>query len=38
MRLLYSKSEVNNNRFAIYHMYYKEKPGITESTHNFFLY
>ena len=38
MRLLYGKLEENNYRFNIYHPYYKEKPGITESAHNLFLF
>lgn len=28
MRLLYSKLEADNNLFAIYHLFYKEKPEI----------
>lgn len=28
IRLLYSKPEADNYRFAIYHMHYKEKPDL----------
>ena len=38
MRLLYDQQETNNHRFAIYHLYYNKKPGMTESIHNSFLY
>ena len=34
MRLLYGEPKADNHRFAVYHLHYKEKPGITESTHN----
>ncbi len=38
MRPLYGKSKVDNDRFDIYHPYYKEKLGMTEfgiGSHNF---
>ena len=34
MKPLYSESEADNYRFAIYHPNYKEKPGMTESAYN----
>ena len=37
MRPLYGEPEVDNHRFAIYHLHYKEKPGMTESVHDSFL-
>ena len=37
MRLLYNKREADNHRFAIYHPHYKEKPGMIESAHNYYL-
>ena len=37
MKLLYGKPEADNHRFAIYHPHYKEKPGMTESAHNYHL-
>ena len=37
MRPLYSESEVDNHRFAIYHPHYKENSGMTESAYDLFL-
>ena len=38
MKLLYSKPEAENYRFAIYYSYYKEKPGMTEFAYNPYLF
>ena len=38
MRLLYNKSKVDNDQFDIYHLHYKEKPGIIESIYNPFFF
>ena len=38
MRPLYNKPKTNNHRFTIYYLYYKEKPGMIEFTHNSFLF
>ena len=37
MRSLYGEPKAENYRFAIYHLHYKEKPGMTESAHDSFL-
>ena len=34
---LYSKSEAYNYQFAIYYLYYKEKPKITKFIYNYYL-
>lgn len=38
IKLLYDILKIGTNyQFAIYHLYYKEKPRIKESTYNFYI-
>lgn len=38
MRPLYDEQKAENYWFAIYHLYYKENPKMTESTHYLFFF
>lgn len=38
MRPLYGEPKVDNQWFDIYHPYYKEKPEITKSVYDSFLF